>query len=98
MSLILQGGGGGAGKSREDVVTEMCLDLLSKLPKDFVKEEVRTPASASITCVLCHDVGKNFVKLKRIVRYFLVRQGVRKAWVDPCDAPSCLAFVLQEMA
>lgn len=79
MTLMLQGGGGGAGKSREDVVTEMCLDLLSKLPKDFVKEEVRTPSSASITCVSCHDRGKNLVKLKRNLLDFLVRTGVRKA-------------------
>jgi dynein heavy chain len=36
-----KGGGGGAGKSREEVVTEMCLDLLAKLPKDFSKDEIR---------------------------------------------------------
>ncbi|KAJ1489262.1 dynein heavy chain and region D6 of dynein motor-domain-containing protein, partial [Baffinella frigidus] len=34
-----KGGGGGAGKSREEVVTDMCIDLLGKLPKDFSKDE-----------------------------------------------------------
>jgi len=32
-------GGGGGGKSREDIVTEMCVDLLSKVPADFNKLE-----------------------------------------------------------
>lgn len=32
-------GGGGGGKSREDIVTEMCVDLLSKTPADFNKLE-----------------------------------------------------------
>jgi len=37
-----KGGGGGSGKSREDIVTEMCIDLLSKLPNDFSKEDLRS--------------------------------------------------------
>eukprot|EP00961_Rhodomonas_salina_P275081 3716415-Rhodomonas_salina.1 len=36
-----KGGGGGKGASREDIVTELCKDLLSKLPQQFKNEEVR---------------------------------------------------------
>jgi dynein heavy chain len=35
-----KGGGGGGDKSREEIVTDMCIDLLSKLPKDFGKEDL----------------------------------------------------------
>ena len=45
-SIILEtqpkGGGAGSGKSREDVVTDLCIDLLVKLPKDFIQNEVKS--------------------------------------------------------
>eukprot|EP00960_Hanusia_phi_P069522 767109-Hanusia_phi.AAC.3 len=37
-----KGGGGGSGKSREEVVTELCKDLLSKLPADFNMNEIKS--------------------------------------------------------
>jgi dynein heavy chain len=36
-----KGGGGGKGASREDIVTDLCKDLLNKLPNNFKKEEVK---------------------------------------------------------
>jgi dynein heavy chain len=36
-----KGGGGGKGASREEIVTELCKDLLSKLPPNFKKEEIK---------------------------------------------------------
>ena len=42
MDTMPKGGGGGKGATREEIVIDLCKDLLSKLPPNFKMEDVKT--------------------------------------------------------
>lgn len=72
-------GGGGGGKSREEIVTDLCVDLLEKVPADFKKEEVRGALS---------KMGV----MKPVNISFRQEMDVLAVSVKRVSAPSCSAY------
>lgn len=80
----------GAGKTREEIVKEKSLDLLSKMPLDYnegeVRELIKKLSGPKALGAVGYSVPLNIFLSQEIARMQVIFNIVRKTLIDACDA------------